>query len=269
MVEAVRWSITEGAVLQAIGRGRGVRRTAARPLVVTLLGELALPLTVASIEEWEEAQPDRLTVAAAEAALSETALPLAPHDLAMARSDLFPSAKAVERFFERADNTPQGLISNIYKRLGGIIPARYRKVGARGAASHALVPITSPRQALEAIVWPLSFFEVALPAAATENEFLGRIVEPHLAGLWTVQGRDCRLIIASDSGGDAALWVPNSGPNADVPENLVLPMLLAPWPASGLPQAVPQNPDLPPLPEPFAGWRMEPRRRNALTELLV
>jgi hypothetical protein len=42
LVEAVRWAITKGAVLQAIGRARGVQRT--DPVRITLLAELVLPL---------------------------------------------------------------------------------------------------------------------------------------------------------------------------------------------------------------------------------
>jgi hypothetical protein len=76
LVEALRWSITEGAILQAIGRARGVQRK--RPAHVLLLAEFALPLTVEEVTGWDAILPDRLTVAAAEAALMGRALPLAP-----------------------------------------------------------------------------------------------------------------------------------------------------------------------------------------------
>ena len=65
-----------------------------------LLAEFALPLTVEEVTGWDAILPDRLTVAAAEAALMGRALPFAPVDLAMARPDLWPSAKAAERFLE-------------------------------------------------------------------------------------------------------------------------------------------------------------------------
>ena len=202
MVEAVRWSISEGAVLQALGRGRGVQRTARNPLVVTVMAELALPLTVATVEEWDDAQPDRLTVAAAEAVLTGTALPFAPSDLVMARSDLFPSPKAVERFFEREINTPLSLIMTLYKRWGGIIHCRYRRAGSRGVPSHALVPALAPREALEALVGPLSFFEtVPLPTPASrprpqipdllpEQVYPCGVLEPPPADALTVRGPD-------------------------------------------------------------------------------
>jgi hypothetical protein len=167
-VEALRWSVTEGAVLQAIGRGRGVRRA----VQVTLLAALALPLTVAEVLTWDEAAPDRLTLALAEAAINGRALPLAPADLAMARSDLFPTAKAVERYCSERGRTPQTLIGDTYKRLGGPSPhiqARYRKPTAR-SWSLALVPPIDGRAALEALIGPLSAFEFIPPAAAPAEE---------------------------------------------------------------------------------------------------
>ncbi len=165
LVEGMRWSVTEGAVLQAIGRARGVRR----PVRVDLFAELALPLAVAEVVTWEEAVPDRLAVAAAEAALTGTALPLAPADLAAARPDLWPSAKAVELDRDRCRfEGPQTLIEGAYKGLRcfkTLQPARYRK-GLRGRWSLALVPPEGGRDALEARVGPLAAFETANPQPA-------------------------------------------------------------------------------------------------------
>ena len=70
-------------------------------MAVTTLAELALPLTVAEVVEWSDAQPGRLDVAAAEAALTGRALPLAPADLHAARPDLFATARAAEHDMER------------------------------------------------------------------------------------------------------------------------------------------------------------------------
>src|SRR5688572_7104321 len=118
LVEAVRWRVTEGAVLQAIGRPRGVRRTAEQPVRVVLLAALALPLTVAEAPTWDEILPDRLTVAAAEAALMGRALSLAPADLAKARPDLWKSVRAAELDQERG-KTPQALIRGTNKEMRG------------------------------------------------------------------------------------------------------------------------------------------------------
>ena len=48
---------TQGAVIQAAGRGRGVRRSEDRPVFVTILGEIALPLTVHEVATWDDAVP--------------------------------------------------------------------------------------------------------------------------------------------------------------------------------------------------------------------
>ena len=162
LVEALRWSLTEGAVIQAIGRARGVRRTA--PVHVTLLCSLALPVTVQEVQNWEEALPDRLMVAAAEAALTGRALPLAPADLATARPDLWATPKAAARFFEGRGKTPQTLIDISNKGSGGfapLIPARYRRGSRGGRWSRALVPAVAGRAALEALVGEVSAFETA------------------------------------------------------------------------------------------------------------
>jgi len=159
LVEALRSSITEGAVLQAIGRPRGVQRSGTNPVRVTLMAELALPVTVDSVESWDEAQPDRVMVAGAEAWLAKRALPLAPDDIASARKDLFRTGKAFSRYIEARGKNPQSLMKEIYKCLGGLC-ARYRKVGGRGSASFALVPARNGRAALEAVVGPLSYYEV-------------------------------------------------------------------------------------------------------------
>jgi putative DNA primase/helicase len=43
VAEAIRWQICEGELLQAIGRGRGVNRTAATPLVIDILATWSCP----------------------------------------------------------------------------------------------------------------------------------------------------------------------------------------------------------------------------------
>lgn len=59
MAEAVRWSICEGELIQAIGRGRGVNRTAASALEIDLLTDVALPVTVDALVSWSELRPTR------------------------------------------------------------------------------------------------------------------------------------------------------------------------------------------------------------------
>jgi putative DNA primase/helicase len=63
-VEAVRWLITEAELMQAIGRGRGLRRTEANPLQVDIINTVPLPLRVDDVFSWREAQPHPLDVIA-------------------------------------------------------------------------------------------------------------------------------------------------------------------------------------------------------------
>src|SRR5690606_4686878 len=46
IAEAVRWSICEGELIQAIGRGRGVNRGPGTVLEVDLISDAVLPVTV-------------------------------------------------------------------------------------------------------------------------------------------------------------------------------------------------------------------------------
>lgn len=233
LVEALRWSITEGNVLQGIGRARGVRRT--DPVRVTILGNMALPLTVAEVTTWEDVLPDRLTVAAAAAALTGKALPLAPADMALARPDLWATPKAAERFLEGRSKTPQTLIEGSNKGSGGfksLTPARYRKPGARRWSS-ALVPIVDGRAALEAMLGALAAFELVdaapAPQASPTPEPVATVV--HVVGVGASMGTPASVFVL---GADPPLDLP--APQASPPARR-LP-LVAPVPTGISPDAI-------------------------------
>ena len=66
VVEAVRWSICEGELLNgAIGRARGIRRTAENPVDVYLLNNLSLPIEIHETQTWDAAQPTAVELMAA------------------------------------------------------------------------------------------------------------------------------------------------------------------------------------------------------------
>ena len=52
LVEAVRFAICEGELLQAVGRGRGVRRMAESPLEVLILTNVPIPIPVDEVIAW-------------------------------------------------------------------------------------------------------------------------------------------------------------------------------------------------------------------------
>jgi putative DNA primase/helicase len=63
-VEAVRWQVHESEQVQAIGRARGINRTASTPLDVDLLFDSCLPITVNEVATWSP--PSLLIETAAE-----------------------------------------------------------------------------------------------------------------------------------------------------------------------------------------------------------
>ncbi|MBP0447281.1 hypothetical protein J8J14_21140 [Roseomonas sp. SSH11] len=186
LVEAYRCTVTEGAVLQGVGRPRGVRRESHNPVRVVILAALALPLTVHEAPSWNEYRPNRLEVAVAEAALFGRAMPLAPADMSIARTDLWPTAKAAERFLEDRGERfelPQTLMRQIYKGSGGskiLVAARYRK-GLRGRWSDALVPIRRGRESLEALIGRVQAFELVHPDSPTQDPGLVPQVDSEVA----------------------------------------------------------------------------------------
>jgi putative DNA primase/helicase len=111
-VEAVRWAICEAGLVQAIGRGRGVNRTASNPLQIDVLTNVVLPLEVDKVTTWERIQPKSAQVMAAEGAV-----PLTYSDMAAAYPDLFPSADAARMTLTReAKNSEQTPIEGTGRR---------------------------------------------------------------------------------------------------------------------------------------------------------
>jgi hypothetical protein len=146
LVEALRTTIAEGAVIQAIGRARGVRRTEDNPVRVLLLGNLPLPLSVTEAVTWETFKPSRVEVAIAEAAMAGQALPLAKADLAAARPDIWETAAQAGHDLRGVKR--ETLIYPPYKQ-SALYSVHYWKPGTF-RPSLALVPAAGGQAALEA-----------------------------------------------------------------------------------------------------------------------
>ncbi|KAA2211424.1 hypothetical protein [Teichococcus oryzae] len=237
LVEALRWSVSEAAVLQAIGRARGVRRTAENPVRVVVLAALALPVTVAEALTWADYLPDRVTTAAAEAAVFGQALPLAPVDMVTARRDLWTAESTAKRDladFERLIS----LRRNFYKGndpFKTLAPARYRK-GVRGRWSRALVPLEQGQAVLEALIGPLAAFALDAPPPPSDPPDLAPALCPEPA-----------------ERGPSGAWANPDAAPATLPDDpggcrhhLVMALRPpgGPWPAIGPPQR-PQPPAQP------------------------
>jgi len=130
--EAVRWAICEAGLIQSIGQGRAVNRTAANPLQIDVLTKVVLPIEVDDVTTWDEIQPGLAQVMKARGAV-----PVNYRDMATAYPDLFVSGAAAKMALLR-ENPSQTPIENY---LIGVCyqfqSLRYRR-GARGPASMLL-----------------------------------------------------------------------------------------------------------------------------------
>jgi hypothetical protein len=123
--EAIRWSICEGELIQAIGRGRGINRTAAAPLEIDLLTDVVLPIAVHAVLPWEDICPSDHDVMAARGVILENAA-----DMAKAFPDLWPSREAAKKQNQRrGTNCYYSYFSNCNLSPSSSI-VRYRPAGA-------------------------------------------------------------------------------------------------------------------------------------------
>jgi hypothetical protein len=139
-VQALLEQVREREIEQAVGRLRLVWRT--KPARVFLLSNTPTRLTVDRLVTWDALMPDRLEQAVLRLG---RVLPLSASELARVCPDLWPTAKAVERWrAERQEKGTQTLIEDTYWRLGTLSEATavtYRRPGqARGSPHRAVLP---------------------------------------------------------------------------------------------------------------------------------
>ena len=169
LCEAIRRGICEDQIIQAIGRGRGVWRTAETPLDVTILADVCLDLTVDAVKSWE-ASGEEVEM------LVQGVVLTSPTDMAAAWSDVWATPKAAERWVEkrRPQNTsPVPYIEDILLRFGGSVHRfRYQREGRNqkwrtGFHDPAVVP--DPLAWLESRLGPSAGFHIegtAQPSAS-------------------------------------------------------------------------------------------------------
>jgi putative DNA primase/helicase len=107
-VEAVRYQTCEAELVQALGRGRGVNRTAANPLDVDLLFDTCLPITVDEVMPW---QPPSLLIETA----VEGVMLMAECDLMKLWPHLWPNRTAATRTLKAGMPTLPGFQSVEYQ----------------------------------------------------------------------------------------------------------------------------------------------------------
>jgi putative DNA primase/helicase len=167
-VEAIRWTICEGELIQAIGRGRGVNRTAATPLEVDLLTDVVLPVAVHEVLNWDDVCPSRQDMMAASGVVLENAA-----DMARAFPDLWPSHDAARQQKARSVTSCyyRDLSNSRTSHSSSVVAYRLAGPGQKDrTAQFDLVLIPDPRAWLEAKLGPLAHFEMiggAAPQPAT------------------------------------------------------------------------------------------------------
>ena len=123
LVEAVRYQICEGELIQNFARARPIRRGADNPVEIFILTNVPIPVPVNQLTTWSELKPkDKFSVAAARGVLLENAV-----DLATAYPDLFINSQAVRNakrsvYFPYKELSIRGLhtpLSEARYQLGG------------------------------------------------------------------------------------------------------------------------------------------------------
>jgi hypothetical protein len=170
--EALRWQVSEGGVIQAIGRGRGVNRTAADPLDVDIVADIVVPITVNEVADWEV--PSEVYEM-----LAEGIALTSPVDMVKAWPEVWANTRAADRTLELlnkemsrrsnargADQTSRHDTDLLVRTNRGVSrrDCSYQPAGARQnrrTAVFDLAVLPDPRAWLESrLKVPLAFFEI-------------------------------------------------------------------------------------------------------------
>ncbi len=150
--EVLRSAFCDDEVIQAIGRGRGVNRTADDPLEVQVLADVALPLVHDEVQAWETLVPDLFQ----RMLLAGVAVD-SPADATALHSGLVSEEKQAQKAFERMGFKRQIPMGSSYREMS-LKSAGYRRPG-RGRSWQRAWWISGdpdPRLKLEAALGPLA-----------------------------------------------------------------------------------------------------------------
>lgn len=170
-MEGIRSAVADDNVNQAVGRPRGVRRTAACPVLVLLLTDCVTGFPLDAVTDWPTIQPDRVERMAARGVVLHS-----PTDAARAYPDLFPSRDAAKAALAASARSSGG--SPSITIILGIPPVdrqpvrisyRPQSTPAEPKPKTRQCEVTDParlpemRAWLSALVGPLAVFEVHQP----------------------------------------------------------------------------------------------------------
>lgn len=167
IAEAVRWCICEGELIQAMGRGRGVNRSAATPLEIDLLTDVVLPVTVDALVPWSELRPTRRDLMA----LSGIVLGNAA-DMAACFLELWPTREAAKKDGQRKGTNDYYIDLHNSRLSPSSAEVTYRPEGPSHRARTARVDlfrIPDPETWLTNRLGPLASFEICHIAGADSD----------------------------------------------------------------------------------------------------
>jgi putative DNA primase/helicase len=166
IAEAIRWRICEAELIQSIGRGRGVNRTAETPLQIDLLTHIPLPCEIDEAGPFKNFEPTPFDLMAARGlVVPDTGAHGVWPMVAAALPDRFPSSDAARKACE-ACSLGQTRIRHIYGilRVSLYVPGRVRLTGARYAVPVLLRSMDDLHR-----IDPEAIFEPDRPSAATAS----------------------------------------------------------------------------------------------------
>jgi putative DNA primase/helicase len=163
IAEAVRWSICEGELIQAMGRGRGVNRTAVTPLEIDLLTGVVLPVTVDELVPWSDLRPTRRDLMALSGIVLENAA-----DMAACFPDLWSSREAAKKDGQRKGTNDYYRDLYNSRMSPSSVEVTYRPEGGGHRARTARVDLScipDPEAWLTNRLGPLAQCDIAGPTA--------------------------------------------------------------------------------------------------------
>jgi hypothetical protein len=96
--ELIRQAVTEAAIIQAVGRARGVNRSAANPVeVYMVLHDTTVPIAVDAVVQFEDLEPTKI-----DSMIERGLVPQWGADAAKLYPDLWPTAQAAQKAYRRA-----------------------------------------------------------------------------------------------------------------------------------------------------------------------
>lgn len=129
LAEAIRRSICEDAIDQAIGRGRGVNRTHECPLCIDIVSDVVTSVPVDEVKSWSP--PDELVEF-----MSDGVVLKSPGDLFKLRPLQWPSEGATRQWISRRSREAGHTVTETYMKFSidtghAVQPFRYQHAGAR------------------------------------------------------------------------------------------------------------------------------------------